>query len=331
MRKSKLGAFTKISGFDGSDDDGKENKNYDEKEVVPNKRITRSKTDLTRVNEKDKKPTSTNRAVTSNANKTDKTLTKTNNDDTNTRARANDKVTSNEATFNKTSYSPANLYHKNGRMKSCAYESTDSDFDLDSDFDSADWDCNDDYIRDCNLNFFSDNDSDFDDYYNSHSEEESESSILNYLNNLHRVSNDPIIHARIRDFNRFMETRSANQTRSDFQNFVQELAQYTTIDIIPFSGFNASDYNRNSGLTESEISRLPRHFYRGQTQKEKRLNESRHKCCICMAELELNEELILLEKCSHRFHAQCLESWLNRSVQCPICRCAINPPPLIIN
>ena len=135
--------------------------------------------------------------------------------------------------------------------------------------------------------------------------------------------------ARISDFILFLHTLPFSHVSNAFGLFRREFN-----DMIPYDSFNMNNSmlsGSREGMPEAEISRLARHSYRGQTQKEKRLNEDPHKCCICMAELELGEELILLEKCSHRFHSGCLESWLKRSNKCPICRATINPPPLIIN
>lgn len=130
------------------------------------------------------------------------------------------------------------------------------------------------------------------------------------------------IRARISDFILFLHTLPSNQVASAFTNFHNDFGG---------SLYTNNNNNNNNGLTDAEIDRLPRYIYRGPTQKELRLREDPHKCCICMAELEVGENLILLEKCSHRFHAECLKSWLKRSKQCPICRATIKPPPLVIN
>ena len=127
--------------------------------------------------------------------------------------------------------------------------------------------------------------------------------------------------ARISDFILFLHTLPNEQVTTAFTNFRNDLND----NLFPIN--NSS----SNGLTDAEIDRLPRHIHRGPTQKEIRLREDPHKCCICMADLETGESLILLEKCSHRFHAECLKSWLRRSKQCPICRATILPPPLVIN
>lgn len=151
-----------------------------------------------------------------------------------------------------------------------------------------------------------------------------------YLRNIFNDSN-PIVRARITDFIRYSSTIDYSNITQSFENFRNELSELSGNPLTNFPVFNPIGQSAPSGMNASDISRLPRHSYLGQTQREKRTNEPAHKCCICMAELEVGEELILLDKCSHRFHSGCLESWLKRSNQCPICRSVVNPPPILIN
>ncbi|KAG6433954.1 hypothetical protein SASPL_105573 [Salvia splendens] len=43
-------------------------------------------------------------------------------------------------------------------------------------------------------------------------------------------------------------------------------------------------------------------------------------CAICLSEFKIGERIRVLEKCSHGFHMQCIERWLNSCSSCPICR-----------
>lgn len=160
--------------------------------------------------------------------------------------------------------------------------------------------------------------------------------VTTFLENFQNNNATPIARARIQDFIRSMTLMPFSSLLDSIDYFKLELEQLTGNPLTDFPVYNSQGStsfasNSRSSLTNTDISRLPRHSYRGQTQREKRLNESPHKCCICMAELEIDEELILLEKCSHRFHSGCLESWLRRSDHCPICRTTVKPPPALIN
>ena len=231
-----------------------------------------------------------------------------------------------------------------------------SDYDYDDDDDSCDYEDDNscdydpysmhfnsqrmlsDYHRGC---AYDEDASDFEDYSNDRSFDDSEdyeegmddflfrdnvSVVESYLRGYSQRPNiNFAARARISDFILFLHTLPFAQISGAFSLFRSEFD-----DMDPFERFNWP-HEQREGMSEAEIGRLPRHAYRGQTQKEKRLNEDPHKCCICMAELEFSEELILLEKCSHRFHSGCLESWLKRSNKCPMCRATVNPPPLIIN
>lgn len=42
-------------------------------------------------------------------------------------------------------------------------------------------------------------------------------------------------------------------------------------------------------------------------------------CSICLDKLQLLNNLIIL-KCKHIYHRDCIKSWFNQSTKCPICR-----------
>ena len=51
-----------------------------------------------------------------------------------------------------------------------------------------------------------------------------------------------------------------------------------------------------------------------QNEKINNLNE----CIICLEDMKFNEDLILV-KCSHIYHKECLEKWMVRRSVCPLC------------
>lgn len=150
--------------------------------------------------------------------------------------------------------------------------------------------------------------------------------VTQYLQNFRNTAT-PIVRARIQDFIRSMSSSIPYSNLEDYINaFKTELTELTgnPLSDFPVLNFEGLSITPRAGLSDSKIACLPRYFYRGQAECEKYLNESPHSCCICMAEFEMEEELILLEKCSHQFHSECLMSWVRRSGQCPICRKAVN-------
>ena len=46
-------------------------------------------------------------------------------------------------------------------------------------------------------------------------------------------------------------------------------------------------------------------------------------CSICLGPMRKKDNLRAL-KCGHVFHADCIESWLKKSNECPICRMNVN-------
>ena len=43
-------------------------------------------------------------------------------------------------------------------------------------------------------------------------------------------------------------------------------------------------------------------------------------CPICVEKYEDGQEVMVLSECSHHFHWLCIEAWLKKSTECPMCR-----------
>lgn len=50
-----------------------------------------------------------------------------------------------------------------------------------------------------------------------------------------------------------------------------------------------------------------------------------HRCCVCLGEFVLKEELRRLPLCKHVFHGDCIRLWLRTNATCPLCRCTVIP------
>jgi Ring finger domain len=46
-------------------------------------------------------------------------------------------------------------------------------------------------------------------------------------------------------------------------------------------------------------------------------------CTICLNEFHVEEKLKLLPNCSHAFHIDCIDTWLQSNTKCPLCRVSI--------
>ena len=42
-------------------------------------------------------------------------------------------------------------------------------------------------------------------------------------------------------------------------------------------------------------------------------------CCICLVPMKIGDDIVLL-KCQHLFHFNCLEKWIETKEVCPFCR-----------
>jgi hypothetical protein len=83
-----------------------------------------------------------------------------------------------------------------------------------------------------------------------------------------------------------------------------------------------------NGLTSEEISTLPREKYCKEAKKaEEKSDETNNEvCAICLSDFEQNEILIKLTECHHRFHENCLTTWIMKNVFCPYCRRDLRNP-----
>ncbi|GER52040.1 RING/U-box superfamily protein [Striga asiatica] len=48
-------------------------------------------------------------------------------------------------------------------------------------------------------------------------------------------------------------------------------------------------------------------------------------CAVCLNRFDPDEFLRLLPKCSHAFHVECVDTWLEAHPTCPLCRCRVGP------
>ncbi|PNT68874.1 E3 ubiquitin-protein ligase ATL6 [Brachypodium distachyon] len=91
----------------------------------------------------------------------------------------------------------------------------------------------------------------------------------------------------------------------------------------PTASESSSGGRPREGLDASEIAALPLVSYRD--VKEHRISDGLTvldplECAVCLLEFEDDDSLRLLPTCPHAFHPECIGSWLERHVTCPLCR-----------
>ena len=64
---------------------------------------------------------------------------------------------------------------------------------------------------------------------------------------------------------------------------------------------------------------LQKTVFAGEIDTEKTSKMNSGECAVCLATYLKDEELVTL-KCMHVFHVSCIEKWLKKEDQCPLCR-----------
>lgn len=78
------------------------------------------------------------------------------------------------------------------------------------------------------------------------------------------------------------------------------------------------------GVDELVIRAIPIfQFKRRQGDNE---DSSFHECAVCLNEFQEQEKLRVLPGCSHAFHIDCIDIWLQKNDNCPLCRSSISTP-----
>ncbi|MCL7041381.1 hypothetical protein MKW94_028743 [Papaver nudicaule] len=81
---------------------------------------------------------------------------------------------------------------------------------------------------------------------------------------------------------------------------------------------------QHRGVDELVIRAIPIFQYKkreGDTE-----DSSFHECAVCLNEFQEQEKLRVLPSCSHAFHIDCIDIWLQKNDNCPLCRSNISTP-----
>ncbi|XP_022131441.1 RING-H2 finger protein ATL11-like [Momordica charantia] len=79
------------------------------------------------------------------------------------------------------------------------------------------------------------------------------------------------------------------------------------------------------GLDAAVIATFPTFVY--SNVKGVKIGKGSLECAVCLSEFEDEDTLRLLPKCSHVFHADCIDAWLVSHSTCPVCRASLVPKP----
>ncbi|KAK8709676.1 hypothetical protein V6N13_060686 [Hibiscus sabdariffa] len=87
----------------------------------------------------------------------------------------------------------------------------------------------------------------------------------------------------------------------------------------PLMAYSPAMERRHGGLDESVIRQIPISRF-NKDLKERSFCE----CAVCLNEFEDDEKLRMIPNCSHVFHIDCIDVWLQNNANCPLCRTSVS-------
>ncbi|XP_010025409.2 RING-H2 finger protein ATL39 [Eucalyptus grandis] len=79
--------------------------------------------------------------------------------------------------------------------------------------------------------------------------------------------------------------------------------------------------SRRPGLDPHLLEVLPTFAYGEAKGREDWIGGA--ECAVCLSEFDEPDTLRLLPWCGHAFHVQCIDKWLAKHVECPVCRSTV--------
>jgi len=80
------------------------------------------------------------------------------------------------------------------------------------------------------------------------------------------------------------------------------------------SGYAAMVGSKNAGLDAKDIEQLPSETWEGCEDAE---------CSVCLSDICQGDAVRRLPGCSHVFHKSCIDLWVLRRADCPLCKCKV--------
>ena len=99
----------------------------------------------------------------------------------------------------------------------------------------------------------------------------------------------------------------------------QELIQRGDYEALNQLLIGEGDINNRVGLLEADFNRIPIEEYSQSLTQMLSLSHLQE-CPICFEDYKNGDQVMVLPKCKHAFHPECIKGWLVRSPLCPMCR-----------
>eukprot|EP00930_Biecheleria_cincta_P029519 TRINITY_DN2052_c0_g2_i1.p1 TRINITY_DN2052_c0_g2~~TRINITY_DN2052_c0_g2_i1.p1 ORF type:complete len:269 (+),score=23.97 TRINITY_DN2052_c0_g2_i1:109-915(+) len=112
-----------------------------------------------------------------------------------------------------------------------------------------------------------------------------------------------------------MMERRVRQTEADLGEIADadSLARWGQMDRL--SSYTSLSNSACVGLSPSEIKALPSSTWTSCCGEDD--------CSICLHNIETNESVRCLPTCRHTFHRSCIDLWLLRCADCPLCKSSV--------
>lgn len=141
------------------------------------------------------------------------------------------------------------------------------------------------------------------------------------------VNNAPGARNHSAGINRVIRIEDIEQNLQDFRPFNEGIPPIRIFEpqqrriFLPreqMTRVHADKRRKHKRFKEKEIEMLfPLVKY--EAEKNKNLDEESKKCSICLGDFE-DGEMIRFLACLHRFHQDCIDAWLAKNINCPVCK-----------
>lgn len=82
-----------------------------------------------------------------------------------------------------------------------------------------------------------------------------------------------------------------------------------------FSSYAALPWTKNAGLSPGDIEQLSTETWSQGEGAE---------CAVCLCDFDEGDAIRRLPGCGHTFHKSCIDLWVLRRADCPLCKCQVN-------
>jgi len=117
--------------------------------------------------------------------------------------------------------------------------------------------------------------------------------------------------------------RQQQQTQQDRRNYLTD-AEVDRLDMEQLNIQNNNNRNVSVGGGRHAPPNSDPSSWIGNRMKPVRFSKNNTKlnesCPICLLDYEVGDKNLMILKCNHVYHNECIRQWLQRDVRCPTCR-----------